>query len=159
MSSNWTRYPISERDFRKGYTSVYAHVENHTSVTKLGDIRFLPLLFVVLAISARLVPGRLAGDALDARNSSLKYYWFCQYTFRQAFISIHIALSPESPSDGRCNSTGFSGYCPNPTFGERLFCNLEVLIMPSRVPDFLRLTDGSPNAGVSWVRPFEPPRP
>lgn len=158
MSSNWTRYPISEKDFRNGYTSVYAHVENHTNVTKLGDIRFLPLLFVVLAISATLVPGRLAGDALDARNSSLKYYWFCQYNFRQAFISIHIALSPESSFDGRRNSTGFSGYCPYPTFGGCLFCDLEVLILRSRVLDFLRLTDESPNAGVSWVLPFEPPR-
>ena len=87
INSNWTRYPVSESDFRTAYASIYAHVENHMNLTKPSDVRFLPLLFVVLAISARLAPERIAGDALDIGISSLKYYWSCQY------ISIcHVSL-------------------------------------------------------------------
>ena len=93
MNSNWTRYPVSEREFRNSYTSIYTHVENQTNVTEPADVRFLPLLFVVLAISARLVPGGIAGDALDTGSSSLKYYWSCQHSFYLASIFTYDSLA------------------------------------------------------------------
>jgi hypothetical protein len=73
-SRNWTRYPISERDFRKSYASV---CENGVSVHP-NDVRFLPLLFVVLAIAVRVAPDRMAGDARSRRLTSLRYYWSCE---------------------------------------------------------------------------------
>lgn len=72
-SRNWTRYPISERDFRRSYASVCA---NGVSVHP-NDVRFLPLLFVVLAISVRVAPEHIAGDARSRRLTSLRYYWSC----------------------------------------------------------------------------------
>jgi len=44
-----------------------------------GDLRFLPLLFVVLAIAARLAPERLCGDVRNRRLTSQRYYWSCKY--------------------------------------------------------------------------------
>jgi hypothetical protein len=70
---NWTRYPISERDFRTAYTSICA---NGIGINP-NDVRFLPLLFVVLAIGVRLAPEHLAGDARSRRINSLRYYWSC----------------------------------------------------------------------------------
>jgi len=70
---NWTRYPISEHDFRAGYTSICA---NGIGINP-NDVRFLPLLFVVLAIAVRLAPEHLAGDARSRRITSLRYYWSC----------------------------------------------------------------------------------
>ena len=43
-----------------------------------GDLRFLPLLFVVLAIAARLAPERLCGDVRNRRLTSQRYYWSCE---------------------------------------------------------------------------------
>lgn len=42
-----------------------------------NDVRFLPLLFVVLAIAVRVAPEHLAGDARSRRLTSLRYYWSC----------------------------------------------------------------------------------
>ena len=42
-------------------------------------IRFLPLLFVVLAISVRLAPEQIAGDARNRRLTSLRFYWSCKF--------------------------------------------------------------------------------
>ncbi|KAI9508928.1 hypothetical protein F5148DRAFT_997334 [Russula earlei] len=72
-SINWTRYPISERDFRRSYASVCVNgVGVHPN-----DVRFLPLLFVVLAIAVRIAPEHIAGDARNRRLTSLRYYWSC----------------------------------------------------------------------------------
>ncbi|KAJ7179088.1 fungal-specific transcription factor domain-containing protein [Mycena filopes] len=70
---NWTRYPISERDFRAAYTSICEHGTN--GVGAPSDVSFLPLLFAVLAISVRLAPESIAGDARTRRVTSLRYYW------------------------------------------------------------------------------------
>lgn len=75
---NWTRYPISERDFRTAYASVCAHGRDGIGATNPNDVRFLPLLFVVLAISVRLAPEQIAGDARSRRVTSLRYYWSCE---------------------------------------------------------------------------------
>ncbi|KAF7332102.1 Zn(2)-C6 fungal-type domain-containing protein [Mycena kentingensis (nom. inval.)] len=70
---NWTRYPISERDFRVSYNSICEHGTN--GVNAPSDVSFLPLLFAVLAISVRLAPDSIAGDARTRRVTSLRYYW------------------------------------------------------------------------------------
>jgi hypothetical protein len=44
-----------------------------------NDVRFLPLLFVVLAIAVRVAPEHIAGDARSRRLTSLRYYWSCMY--------------------------------------------------------------------------------
>jgi hypothetical protein len=46
------------------------------------DVRFLPLLFVVLAISARLAPETILGDERTRRLNSLRYYWSCELITR-----------------------------------------------------------------------------
>ncbi|KAJ7276454.1 hypothetical protein B0H12DRAFT_23490 [Mycena haematopus] len=70
---NWTRYPISERDFRAAFNSICEHGTN--GVGAPSDVSFLPLLFSVLAISVRLAPESIAGDARTRRVTSLRYYW------------------------------------------------------------------------------------
>ncbi|KAJ6515835.1 fungal-specific transcription factor domain-containing protein [Mycena sanguinolenta] len=70
---NWTRYPISERDFRASFNSICEHGTN--GVGAPSDVSFLPLLFSVLAISVRLAPESIAGDARTRRVTSLRYYW------------------------------------------------------------------------------------
>lgn len=76
--SNWTRYPVSEQDFRTAYISVCAHGRDGIGATNPNDVRFLPLLFVVLAIAVRLAPEHIAGDARHRRVTSLRYYWSCE---------------------------------------------------------------------------------
>ncbi|KAI0036765.1 hypothetical protein K488DRAFT_14739, partial [Vararia minispora EC-137] len=86
-SINWTRYPISERDFRQSYASVCANgVSAHPN-----DVRFLPLLFVVLAISVRLSPEHIGGDARSRRLTSLRYYWASRRS-----LLIAAAIQPDS---------------------------------------------------------------
>ncbi|TCD69670.1 hypothetical protein EIP91_006687 [Steccherinum ochraceum] len=68
---NWTRYPISERDFRVSYAAILA---DKTTVSPT-DTRFLPLLFVILAIAVRLAPDSVAGDIKTRKLTSSRYYW------------------------------------------------------------------------------------
>ena len=72
--SNWTRYPVSEKNFRQGCNSLY----NEGAAINPNEFRFLPLLFVILAISVRLAPEHLGGDARTRRLTSSRYYWCCQ---------------------------------------------------------------------------------
>ncbi|KAL0070712.1 hypothetical protein AAF712_001933 [Marasmius tenuissimus] len=88
---NWTRYAISEKDFRAAYASVCAHGAHGVGATNPNDVRFLPLLFVVLAIAVRLAPEELAGDSRSRRVTSLRYYW----TSRRALL-IAAAIQPDS---------------------------------------------------------------
>ncbi|KAF9534276.1 hypothetical protein CPB83DRAFT_843977 [Crepidotus variabilis] len=90
-SINWTRYPISENDFRAAYDSICGCIRGRGTASNPQDIRFLPLLCVVLAISARLAPEHLAGDARSRRATSLRYYW----TSRRALL-IAAAVQPDS---------------------------------------------------------------
>ncbi|KAH9482704.1 putative transcriptional regulatory protein C1F7.11c [Psilocybe cubensis] len=87
---NWTRYPISVEDFRTAYSSISACVSG-TSLASPHDVRFLPLLFVVLAISVRLAPESIAGDARTRRVTSLRYYW----SSRRSLL-IAAAIQPDS---------------------------------------------------------------
>ena len=77
LGRNWTRYPVSEKDFRSAYLSVCSNGRSGLGATNLNDVRFLPLLFVVLAISVRLAPEHLTGDSCTRRITSLRYYWSC----------------------------------------------------------------------------------
>jgi hypothetical protein len=43
-----------------------------------NDVRYLPLLFVVLAIAVRLAPESIAGHAKTRRLKSVRYYWCCK---------------------------------------------------------------------------------
>ncbi|KDQ12694.1 hypothetical protein BOTBODRAFT_34149 [Botryobasidium botryosum FD-172 SS1] len=75
-SVNYTRYPLYEPHFRSSYEAVFAnglHIQPN-------DVRFLPLLFVVLAISARLAPQHIGGDESRKRLTSLRYYWASRRT-------------------------------------------------------------------------------
>ena len=75
--SNYTRYEIFEPQFRASYESVW---QNGTRLHP-NDIRFLPLLFVVLAISARLAPEDIVGDSHQKRLTSSRYYWSSESFF------------------------------------------------------------------------------
>ncbi|KAH6914855.1 nuclear protein [Coprinopsis sp. MPI-PUGE-AT-0042] len=88
---NWTRYPISEREFRAAYTSLTTHIQDGIGATNTNDVRFLPLLFVVLAIAVRLAPETLGGDAKQRRLTSLRYYW----SSRRSLL-IAAAIQPDS---------------------------------------------------------------
>ncbi|KAG1815464.1 fungal-specific transcription factor domain-containing protein [Suillus subaureus] len=84
---NWTRYPVCEADFRTAYASLCVNGVGANT----NDARFLPLLFVVLAISVRLAPEHLAGDARTRRVTSLRYYW----SSRRSLL-IAAAIQPDS---------------------------------------------------------------
>ena len=73
-SINYTRYPIDEVGFRASFESTC----NNGHRVQPDDVRFLPLLFVVLAISARLAPESILGDERNRRLTSLRYYWSCK---------------------------------------------------------------------------------
>ncbi|KAF8974514.1 fungal-specific transcription factor domain-containing protein [Flammula alnicola] len=89
-SINWTRYPVSAQDFRMAYSSICA-CGNGVAAASPHDVRFLPLLFVVLAISVRLAPEHIAGDARTRRVTSLRYYW----SSRRSLL-IAAAIQPDS---------------------------------------------------------------
>ena len=71
---NWTRYPILEAPFRASYEAL---ISNGHRVHPL-DIRFLPLLFIVLATAARLAPVHLINDDRQRKMAGLRYYWSCK---------------------------------------------------------------------------------
>ncbi|KAG1779359.1 hypothetical protein EV702DRAFT_1178491 [Suillus placidus] len=70
---NWMRYPICKADFRTAYASLCANGLGANT----NNARFLPLLFVVLAISVRV--------------TSLRYYW----SSRRSLL-ISTAIQPDS---------------------------------------------------------------
>jgi hypothetical protein len=86
-SINWTRYPVCEKDFRAAYSSLCTNGVGANT----NDARFLPLLFVVLAISVRLAPEHLAGDLRTKRVTSLRYYW----SSRRSLL-VAAAIQPDS---------------------------------------------------------------
>lgn len=88
--SNWTRYPVSEKDFRAAYASICAHGRDGIGATNPHDVRFLPLLFVVLAISVRLAPEHIGGDVRSRRITSLRYYWSCEFTSTHALAMLSL---------------------------------------------------------------------
>ncbi|KAH9943451.1 uncharacterized protein BXZ73DRAFT_40632 [Epithele typhae] len=72
---NWTRYPISENEFRDSYASFLANEHNPS---KPSNIRFLPLLFVVLATAVRSAPSRPGTTEASRKTTASRYYWCCR---------------------------------------------------------------------------------
>ncbi|KIJ56788.1 hypothetical protein M422DRAFT_150057 [Sphaerobolus stellatus SS14] len=72
-SVNYARCPLYEPLFRSQYESVMMNGHN----LQPADIRFLPLLFVVLALAMRLCPEPVGGSRRVRKLSSLRYalYW------------------------------------------------------------------------------------
>ncbi len=111
LSRNWTRYPISEVEFRTAYNAIYSHGSHGISATNPQDVSFLPLLFVVLAIAFRLAPEEIGGDARSRRVTSLRYYWSCE----------HLVPTPVSSFSFLFSTTFFAYRCGDTTglFGHR----------------------------------------
>ncbi|KAI0677610.1 hypothetical protein C8Q78DRAFT_961708 [Trametes maxima] len=84
---NWARYPISEHEFRASYAAFVANEHNHANP---NNIRFLPLLFVVLAISVRVAPEQIGGSEQSKKTAGSRYYW-CS---RRALLII-AAIQPD----------------------------------------------------------------
>jgi hypothetical protein len=83
---NWTRYPISEQDFRTSYADLFLEGGGTTP----RDIRFVPLLFVVLATSVRLAPEHIGGTAHERKLKSMRFYWACEsFEFPFAYRTTH----------------------------------------------------------------------
>lgn len=72
-NSNIARSIFSERKFRASYALLRANGIRATS----DDVRFLPLLYVSLAISVRMAPENFAGDARTRQIIAERYYWSC----------------------------------------------------------------------------------
>ena len=68
---NFTRYPIFESAFRTSYEALVSKAHRPHAL----DIVFLPLVFIVLAISAHLAPDNIVGDDRQRRLTSQRYYW------------------------------------------------------------------------------------
>jgi hypothetical protein len=87
--SNWHRYPLSEHDFR----TAYGALSTAAIVANANDVRFLPLLFVVLAIAVRLAPENIAGDERTRRLTSLRYYWSCAWAlFHETYLPTEMSI-------------------------------------------------------------------
>ncbi|KAF8308158.1 hypothetical protein DL93DRAFT_2043015, partial [Clavulina sp. PMI_390] len=71
---NYTRYPIFEPQFRASYEALMSATHRSHAI----DLRFLPLLFIVLATAVRLGPASLSNDDASRRSNSLRYYWLAQ---------------------------------------------------------------------------------
>ena len=67
-----------------------------------GDLRFLPLLFVVLAIAARLAPERLCGDVRSRRLTSQRYYWSCKCLYLSLCFPLFTAGNSTSVASCGC---------------------------------------------------------
>ena len=90
---NYTRYPIfvsvsdtrtlcvsyvdflllKEPQFRASYDALLAKEHRVHPI----DLRILPLLYIILAISARLAPDQLVNDDPQRKVTSMRYYWSC----------------------------------------------------------------------------------
>lgn len=77
-SLNYVRYPIHEQSFRRSFENVYERRLKKMDLEP-GNVRILPLVFIVLATSARLAPEEWAGDDRTRRLNSLRMYWCCEW--------------------------------------------------------------------------------
>lgn len=107
---NWTRYPVSEQEFRSAYESVCSCSRNGIGTANPHDVRFLPLLFVVLAIAVRLAPENIAGDPCTRRVTSLRYYWSCKLQIEEPVQFDSTTCSTEVTSYSCSYSARFAGY-------------------------------------------------
>ncbi|KIR54550.1 nuclear protein [Cryptococcus gattii Ru294] len=66
---NFVRYPIDDHAFKRAFETVYADGNNSSAVLAL------PLVFIVLAISARIAPEAVIDTEEKKRALSLHMYW------------------------------------------------------------------------------------
>ena len=59
-------------------TIAYEDLYDRNKVVDPSNIRALPLVFIVLALSVRLAPIEWAGDEQTRKLSSLRMYWSCK---------------------------------------------------------------------------------
>lgn len=122
---NYTRYPIDEAGFRRAFDTI-----TRTGLRiQAEDVRFLPLLFVVLAIAARLAPDQLIGNEHHRRITSLRYYWSCESCDTPPTRADHFSRphSPPVTSDSSCHPDGFFRTCFGTSFGKWLYSPLTSL--------------------------------
>lgn len=101
-----------------------------------GDLRFLPLLFVVLAIAARLAPERLCGDVRSRRITSQRYYWSCKSLHLPLCFTPFIESNSTSVPSRRCR-------CPAELFGDDLDSAISELQEPPRNHTLIHLVTQS----------------
>lgn len=87
---NYVRYPIHEKLFRicqslfftsptdTDLAKAYEDLYNQHKAVEPSNVRALPLVFIVLALSVRLAPKEWAGDEQTRKLSSLRMYWSCE---------------------------------------------------------------------------------
>ncbi len=73
---DYVRYPIHEEGFREAFEDLYA--KKGQAEPEPGNVRSLPLIFIVLATASRLAPEEWAGDDKARRLNSLRMYWCCR---------------------------------------------------------------------------------
>lgn len=73
---NHTKYPIHEAGFRSAFEDMYR--KKGEGGPEPGNVRSLPLIFIVLAISVRMAPEEWAGNDRTRKLSSLRMYWCCE---------------------------------------------------------------------------------
>lgn len=77
---NFVRYPIDDRAFKRAFETVYMDGNSPSAVLAL------PLVFIVLAISARIAPEAVIDTEERKRALSLRMYWSCKYLYRSCGI-------------------------------------------------------------------------
>ncbi|KIY49263.1 hypothetical protein FISHEDRAFT_30386, partial [Fistulina hepatica ATCC 64428] len=88
---NWTRYPISRRDFMAAYHHVRESLNGPANAAfNSWTVRFMPLLFVVLAIASRLATEDVGGDKRKRHANSVRYYW----TSRRSLL-LAVSVQPD----------------------------------------------------------------
>jgi len=151
-SINYTRYPIDEVGFRASFESIC----NNGHRVQPDDVRFLPLLFVVLAISARLAPESVLGDERSRRLNSLRYYWSCKFSCSHVISGVGLNTSQARRSlliAAAVQSDSLELVLARLLVGALLGSHSRItlgLIGFIRVPASSLLTDESRNVGASW---------
>lgn len=79
---NFVRYPIDDHAFKRAFETVYADGNNSSAILAL------PLVFIVLAISARIAPEAVIDTEEKKRALSLHMYWSCKYLYHSCGTSL-----------------------------------------------------------------------
>ncbi len=86
---NHIRYTIDEAGFRAAFEDIYKKKDE--GGPEPGNVRSLPLIFIVLATSVMGAPEHLAGDERNRKLTSLRMYWSSRRS-----ILIATSIQPES---------------------------------------------------------------
>lgn len=67
--------------------AAYEDLYNPNKAVDPSNVRALPLVFIVLALSVRLAPEEWAGDEQTRKLSSLRMYWSCELSIALSVIA------------------------------------------------------------------------